>query len=116
MSAWGIVSVCLVALVLLTLPLLMAQASRSGRMARWDERVSRWYERSDRRATEGWTPPWWYPPVVASTFVLWGLVAWLLTHDIAQAGLAVVLGIVPTIMAVVAGRQAGGKNQHSGHR
>jgi Flp pilus assembly protein TadB len=116
MSAWGIVPVSLVALVLLTLPSLMAQASRSGRMARWDERVRRWYERSDRRAAEGWTPPWWYPPVVGSTLVLWALVVWLLTHDVAQAGLAVVLGIVPTIMAVVARRQAGGKSQHSRHR
>ena len=115
MSAWGIVPVSLVALVFLTLPLLMARASRSGRIAGWDERVRRWYERSDRRAVEGWTPPWWYPPVVASSFVLLGLVAWLLTHDVAQAGLPVVLGIVPTIMAVVARRQAGGKNQHSRH-
>jgi hypothetical protein len=116
MSTWGIVSVTLVALVLLTLPLLMGQASRSGRMARWDERVRRWYERSDHRAAEGWTPPWWYPPVVGSTFVLLALVVWLLTHDVGQAGLAVVWGIVPTIMAVVARRHAGGKNRHSGYR
>jgi H+/Cl- antiporter ClcA len=93
MSRWGIVTVSLVAMVFLTLPLLMAQASRSSRMARWDERVGRWYERSDRRAAEGWTPPWWYPPVAASGFVLLGLVAWLLTHDVAQAGLPLVLGL-----------------------
>lgn len=116
MSAWTIVAVSLVALVLLTLPLLLAQASRSGRIARWDERVRRWYERSDRRPAGGWTPPWWYPPVVGSSFVLLGLVAWLLTHDIAQAGLPMPLGIMSTIMAVVARRQAGGKNQHSRHR
>ena len=116
MSAWGIVTVSLVALVLLTLPLLMAQASRSGRMARWDARVRRWYERSDRRAAKGWTPPWWYPLMVGSTFVLGALVVWLLTHDVAKAGLAVVLGIMPTITAVVARRQAGGKHQHSRHR
>jgi hypothetical protein len=116
MSRWGIVTVSLAALVFLTLPLLMAQASRSGRMARWDERVGRWYERSDRWAAEDWTPPWWYPPVAASTFVLLGLVAWLLTHDVAQAVVAVAPGIVPTIMAAVARRRVGGRNQHSRDR
>jgi hypothetical protein len=115
MSAWGIVTVSLVALVLLTLPLLMAQASRSGRMAHWDERARRWDERVARGA-EGWTPPWWYPPVVGSTFVLGALVVWLLTHDVARASLPVVLGIMPTITAVLARRQADGKNQHSHHR
>jgi len=114
MSRWGIVTVSLVAMVFLTLPLLMAQVSRSGRIARWDERVRRRYERYERRAAEGWTPSWWYPPVVVSTFMLWALVVWLLTHDVGQAVLPVVLGIMPTIMAVVTRRQARTRSQHDG--
>ncbi len=112
MSRWGIVTVSLAAMVFLTLPLFMAQASRSGRMARWDERARRWDERVMR--AEGWTPPRWYPPAVGSTFVLWALVVWLLTHDVGQAGLPLVLGIVPTITAVVTRRQARTRSQHDG--
>jgi hypothetical protein len=114
MSAWGIVPVSLVALAFLMLPLLMAQASRRGRMAGWDERVRRWDERAARRAEE-WAPPWWYPPAVGSTFVLLGLVAWLLTHHVAQAVVAVAPGIAPTVYAVVTRRQAGGKYERSSH-
>jgi hypothetical protein len=72
MSRWGIVTASMAALVFLTLPLFMAQANRSGRMARWDERVRRRDERIGREASENWTPPWWYPPAVASTFVIGG--------------------------------------------
>jgi hypothetical protein len=115
MSRWGIVTVSLVAMVFLTLPVLMAQASRSSRMARWDERVGRWYEGYDRRATGGWTPPWWYPLAIAFTYMPWALVVWLLTHDVGQAGLPVVLGIVPTVMALVARRQARKGTNTAGH-
>lgn len=116
MSRWGIITVSLVGLVFLTLPLVMAQARRSGGMTRGDERVWRWYGRLDRRAAEGWTPPWWYPLVVGSTAVLWALATWQLSHGVVETGVAVVVGIVPTIMAVMARRQAGGRNQHSRHR
>lgn len=113
MNLWGIVPLTMAGLVFLTLPLVIAQARRSGRMTRGDERFWRWYGRLDRRAAEGWTPPWWYPPAVGSTSALWALVTWLLTHGVFQTGVAVVTGIVLTIMAVVVRRQAGGKNQHS---
>src|SRR5262245_34927058 len=106
MSWWGLALLSLAGVAFLTLPLVMAQASRMGRMTRWDERVRRRYERLDRQAAEGWTPPWWYPPVVGSTSVLWAVAVWLLTRDVGQAGVAAVVGIVPTIMAVVARRQA----------
>lgn len=117
MSQWGIVTAAsLAALVFLTLPLFLAQVSHSGRMARWDERVRRRAERSGYGASEDWTPPWWYPPVVASTSVTWTLVVWLLTHDVAQVGVAVVAGTVPTAMAVVARRRARGEGRTAGHR
>jgi hypothetical protein len=101
MSRWGIVTASLVALVFLTLPLLMAQVNRSGRMARWDERAGRW-------ASKGWTPPWWYSVAVASSFVTGGLVVWLMEHDVLLTCLVVVQGALLTINAVVAWRQARG--------
>lgn len=115
MSRWGIVTASLAALVFLMLPLFLAQVSYSGRMARWDERVRRRDERYTRRALEDWTPPLWYPPVVASTSVTWMLVVWLRTHDVAQVGVAVVTGIVPTAMAVVARRRARERGRTTSH-
>jgi hypothetical protein len=112
MSRWGIVTVSFVALVFLTLPLLMAQASRSGRMTRWDERARRWDERVMRG--EGWTPPWWYPPAIACTFIIGGWVVWLIKHDVVFTGVVIVQGILPTINAVMARRQVPRRSQHDG--
>jgi hypothetical protein len=50
MSRWAVVAAGLVAVGFLSLPLLLVQASRSGRMARWDdlERQSRWAQEHQR--------------------------------------------------------------------
>jgi hypothetical protein len=112
MSRWGTLTVSLVALVFLTLPLLMAQASRSGRMTRWDERTRRWDERVMRAA--GWTPPWWYPPAVACTFLLLGLVVWLMGHNLLFSCVVMVQGIPQTIAAVMTRRQVRRRGQHDG--
>lgn len=114
---WRIALPSLAAVVFLTLPLIIAKARRSGRMTtREEERLWPVYARLDRRALEGWTPPWWYPPVLGSASALWALVTWQLTHDVFPTGVSVVIGIVLTIMAVVVRRQAGGRNQHSRDR
>jgi Flp pilus assembly protein TadB len=117
MSWWGLAPLSFAGLVFLALPLVIAHARRSGgQMTRLSEHLWRSYERLDRRAAEGWTPPWWYPLVVGSTAAVWALMTWLLTHDVGQASGAAVLGIGATIMAVVVRRQAGGGKQHSRDR
>jgi len=117
MNWWGLVVPSMAGVVFLTVPLIIAQARRSGRMTtRGEERFWRWYGRLDRRAAEGWTPPWWYSLVLAATAALWALVNWLATHDVFFAGVSVVMGIVLTILAVVVRRQAGGRDQPSRDR
>jgi hypothetical protein len=114
-SGWGIAALSVAGLVFLTLPLAMAQASRSGRMTRWDERVRRHYEHADRQPLEDWTtPPRWYAPAAVSGSVLWAVVVWFLTHDVAQVFVAVTVGIVPAGFAALARRQADGNRQDSG--
>lgn len=108
---------CMAALVFLTAPVIIAQARRSGRMTtRGEERFWRWYGRLDRRAAEGWRPPWWYPLALGSIALLWGLAVWLVSHEVLVLVVGVVMGIVLSTMAVVTRRQAGGGNQHSRDR
>ena len=117
MSGLGFACLCLFALLFLTLPLLIAQKRRSGRMAtRGEERLWRWYGRLDRRAAEGWRPPRWYPLAVGSTSLAWVLAFWWVSHEVTALIGNVVMGIVFSTLAVVTRRQAGGGNQPSRDR
>ncbi|SRR6266487_6183936 len=101
MSRWGVVVASLVAVGFLSLPLLFVQANRSGRMAGWDARVSRWRPAEDQRP-----PPAWYVPAVAGGLLVGGLVVWLLTHDWVRALSIPLPGVPPTVYGLWARHQA----------
>jgi hypothetical protein len=117
MSGLWLALLFLAALVFLTIPLIIAQNRRSGRMTtRGEERLWRWYGRLDRRAAEGWRPPWRYPLAVGSTSLAWALAVWSVSHEVTFVIVGAVMGTVLSTMAVVTRRQAGGGNQDSRDR
>lgn len=85
MGRWAVVIAGLVAVGVFGLPLLLAQASRSGRMARWDERMDR--PPSARQVRLAWRLRLGVRLFFVAVFV-WLLLRCLVRHEVVNALLA----------------------------
>jgi hypothetical protein len=113
-SVW-VAFLCVVAMVFLMVPVIIAQARHSGRMTtRAEERFWRWYGRLDHRAAEGWRPPRWYPLAVGSASLLWGFAFWSASHEVTALIAGVGLAVGLSTVAVVTRRRTGAGNQQPG--